>query len=263
MARPTTKQELIIAGNEQFKKLRELINSMSDEEQNAVFLFEDRDKNIRDVLIHLYEWHRLLLNWTTANCKGETMPFLPAPYNWRTYPEMNVEFWKKHQNTSYDVSMSMLVESHAKVIAMIESFSDEELFVKKHFAWTGTPTLGSYCVSATSSHYNWAMKKIKKHVKTYKKIQNKMKLTQTDLISNMNRIHTTEMGKKRIRKNLCMDIDDVVSWCKQKIMNPDSRIIRNGKNWYVYIDGCKISVNARNYTIITAHKDENNEIQTG
>ncbi|MDR1130629.1 MAG: ClbS/DfsB family four-helix bundle protein [Prevotellaceae bacterium] len=169
MARPTTKEELIIAGNEQFGKLWKLINSMSDEEQNAVFLFEDRDKNVRDVLVHLYEWHQLLLNWATANRKGETKPFLPAPYNWRTYPEMNVEFWKKHQNTPYDTSKTMLVESHAKVVALIETFSNEELFAKKHFAWTGTSTLGSYCVSATSSHYDWAMKKIKNHIKTLKR----------------------------------------------------------------------------------------------
>jgi hypothetical protein len=166
MARPTTKQELIIAGNRQFNKLWELINSMSDEEQNAVFRFEDRDKTVRDVLVHLYEWHQLLLNWATANRIGEAKPFLPAPYNWRTYPEMNVEFWKKHQNTPYDASKAMFVESHAKVIALIETFSDEELFSKKHFAWTGTSSLGSYCVSATSSHYDWAMKKIKMHIKT-------------------------------------------------------------------------------------------------
>jgi hypothetical protein len=167
MARATTKQELIIAGNEQFRKLWELINSMSDEEQNAVFMFDDRDKNLRDVLVHLYEWHQLLLNWATANRNGETKPFLPTPYNWRTYPEMNVEFWKKHQNTPYEVSKTMLTESHAKVMALIKTFSDEELFTKKHFTWTGTSTLGSYCVSATSSHYDWAMKKIKNHIKTY------------------------------------------------------------------------------------------------
>jgi hypothetical protein len=168
MARPTTKQELIVAGNEQLKKLWELIDSMSEEEQTATFLFEDRDKNVRDIVVHLYEWHQLLLHWATANRKGEAKPFLPAPYNWRTYPEMNVEFWKKHQNTPYEISKSMLVESHTKVMALIETFSNDELFTKKHFAWTGTSTLGSYCVSATSSHYDWAIKKIKYHINTYR-----------------------------------------------------------------------------------------------
>jgi hypothetical protein len=168
MAQPTTKQELIIAGNEQFKKLWNLIESISEEEQNAVFLFEDRDKNVRDVLIHLYEWHQLLLNWVTANRNGESRPFLPEPYNWWTYSEMNVEFWKKHQNTPYGISKAIFIESHAKVMALIETFSEEELFIIKHFTWIGLSILGSYCVSATSSHYDWAIKKIKKHIKTYR-----------------------------------------------------------------------------------------------
>jgi hypothetical protein len=141
---------------------------MSEEKQNATFLFRDRDKNVRDVLIHLCEWHQLLLDWVTANRKGDAKPFLPAPYNWRTYTAMNVEFWKKHQNTPYETSKTMLAESHAKVMLLIETFTEGELFAKKHFSWTGASTLGSYCISATSTHYAWAMKKIKNHIKTYR-----------------------------------------------------------------------------------------------
>ncbi len=168
MARPTTKTELIEAANGQFAKLWKLVETMPTEEQEAVFCFEDRDKNLRDIMIHLYEWHQLLLNWATANLNGEVKPFLPAPYTWKTYPQMNVEFWEKHQKTPYSDAQKMLKESHAKVINLIEAFSDDELFTKKHFSWTGTTSLGSYCVSATSSHYDWAMKKIKQHIKAYK-----------------------------------------------------------------------------------------------
>jgi len=121
-----------------------------------------RDKNLRDILVHLYEWHQLMLDWTAANMGGETKYFLPEPYTWRTYGDMNVEFWKKHQATAYDDSKTMLCDSHGKVMALIESLTDEELFEKKHFSWTGTSTLGSYCISVTTSHYDWAIKKIKK-----------------------------------------------------------------------------------------------------
>lgn len=63
-----------------------------------------RDKNLRDVLVHLYEWHQLLLDWVQANLDGENRTFLPEPYNWKTYPAMNVEFWKKHQKHAIDRS---------------------------------------------------------------------------------------------------------------------------------------------------------------
>ncbi|GHT07611.1 hypothetical protein FACS189432_01580 [Bacteroidia bacterium] len=168
MARPVTKTDLIIAANGQFDKLWKLIDFMTESEQTGTFGFEDRDKNLRDVLIHLYEWHQLLLNWANANRKGEQKPFLPEPYNWKTYPQMNVEFWEKHQKTSLIDSKKRLKESHSNVMNLIETFSNEELFTKKYFPWTGTTNLGSYCVSATSSHYDWAMKKIKMHIKNNK-----------------------------------------------------------------------------------------------
>ena len=165
MARPTTKEQLLQAGDENFKKLFALINSMSKEEQKKTFAFEDRDKNIRDVLAHLYEWHMLLLNWINSNQSGKAANFLPEPYNWKTYPKMNVGFWEKHQETPLDEAVTILKKSHADVIKLISSFTNEELFTNKYFTWTGTTSLGSYCVSATASHYDWAMKKIKKHKK--------------------------------------------------------------------------------------------------
>lgn len=75
-----------------------------------------------------------------------------------------------------------------------------------------------------------------------------------ELISNLDKLHTTDLGIVRIKRNLSIDVDDVVEFCKEKIKNPNACITRKGKNWYVNIDNCKITVNAFSYTIITAHK---------
>lgn len=166
MARPKSKKELQIASEEMFIKLWNLIDSMTEEEQKMTFQFEDRDQNVKDVLIHLYEWHTLLLKWITSNTKGEKKPFLPDGYNWKTYPEMNVKFKEKHKDTTLETSKNLLKDSHSFVMKSIETFTDEELFTKKYFDWTGTTSLGSYCVSSTSSHYDWAINKIKKHIKS-------------------------------------------------------------------------------------------------
>ena len=175
MARPQTKENLMIAAKENFEKLNILISKMSDKELTTPFDFSKdekkkeahwkRDKNLRDVLIHLYEWHQLILNWVESNQKGEEKPFLPDPYNWRTYGDMNVEFWKKHQNTSLEDATKALQKSHKDVLKLVENFTNEELFSKKVYKWVGGSTLGSYFVSATSSHYDWAMKKLKAHKK--------------------------------------------------------------------------------------------------
>ena len=180
MARPKTKENLMIAAKENFEKLNTLISKMSDKELTTPFDFSKdekkkeahwkRDKNLRDVLIHLYEWHQLILNWVESNQKGEKKPFLPEPYNWRTYGDMNVEFWKKHQNTSLEDATRALEKSHKDVLKLAENFTNEELFSKKVYKWVGGSTLGSYFVSATSSHYDWAMKKLKAHQKIVSKI---------------------------------------------------------------------------------------------
>ena len=78
--------------------------------------------------------------------------------------------------------------------------------------------------------------------------------TINDLIANIAKLHTTELGVIRVKRNLCLKTDDVVAWCKDKILNPNCSITRNGKNWYASIDGCTITVNAHSYTIITTHR---------
>ena len=80
-----------------------------------------------------------------------------------------------------------------------------------------------------------------------------------DLIENIEKLHTTTMGVNRIRRNLELgdNVKDVVAFCRQKILAPTANISRQGKNWYVKIDGCIITVNAYSYTIITAHSQKN------
>ena len=74
-----------------------------------------------------------------------------------------------------------------------------------------------------------------------------------ELLTNLSKLHTTELGIVRIKRNLSLDTENVVNWCKDKISSTNAAISRNGKNWYVTIDCCVITINAHSYTIITAH----------
>lgn len=73
------------------------------------------------------------------------------------------------------------------------------------------------------------------------------------LLDNMDKIHTTRMGVERIKRNLKIDTDDVVEYCKNKILEKNCHIYKQGKNWYCEVDNIKITVNSYSYTIITAH----------
>ena len=76
-----------------------------------------------------------------------------------------------------------------------------------------------------------------------------------DLLKNIDKIHTTKMGIDRIKRNLELETDDVVTWCKRKTDQADE-IIRKGKNWYVSVDNFILTINAHSYTVITAHKNK-------
>ncbi len=73
------------------------------------------------------------------------------------------------------------------------------------------------------------------------------------LLDNIDKVHTTEMGIDRIKKNLNLDTNNVVEYCKNKILNENCNIYKQGKNWYCEIDNIIITINSYSYTIITAH----------
>ena len=73
------------------------------------------------------------------------------------------------------------------------------------------------------------------------------------LLDNIEKIHTTKLGIDRIKKNLKLDIDDVVEYCKNKVLDKACNIYKKGKNWYCEIENIIITINSYSYTIITAH----------
>ena len=73
------------------------------------------------------------------------------------------------------------------------------------------------------------------------------------LLDNISKVHTTEMGIDRIKKNLKLNTNDVVEFCKNKILDKNCNIYKQGNNWYCEIDNIKITINSYSYTIITAH----------
>ena len=73
------------------------------------------------------------------------------------------------------------------------------------------------------------------------------------LLANIHKVHTTEMGVDRIKKNLKINNNDVVKYCKEKVLDSRCNIYKKGKNFYCEINNIIITINSYSYTIITAH----------
>jgi len=74
-----------------------------------------------------------------------------------------------------------------------------------------------------------------------------------NLLSNLDKIHTTALGELRLKRNLELETGDIIKWCVKKIKVAD-KIVRKGKNWYVYIDDFILTVNAGSFTVITGKR---------
>ena len=164
MPRPTNKKELLELAEKNFNKLLEFIDDLPDEIRTKTFKndeLNDRDKSVSDVICHLHEWHLMMQNWYKIGMSGKK-PAIPAEdVTWQTLPVLNRRIWEKYKGTDLKKAIAMFKKSYKDVMALIEKHTDDELFTKKKYPWTGTTSLGAYLISATSSHYDWGLKTVK------------------------------------------------------------------------------------------------------
>jgi len=164
MARPTTKKELLTLADVNLNKLLMFIDELPDDVKAKTYSndeLNDRDKTVSDVICHLHEWHVMMKSWYTVGMSGKK-PAIPAEdVTWQTLPILNRRIWERYRGTELKKAIAMLKKSHEDVMALVKKHTDDELFTKKKYAWTGTTSLGAYLISATSSHYDWGLKTVK------------------------------------------------------------------------------------------------------
>jgi hypothetical protein len=165
MPRPTTKTDLLAQSRSKHHVLLTLIDGYSPTDRDRAFKPGTMNRNIRDVLGHLHHWHMLMLEWYAVGMNGGK-PEMPAKgYTWATTPELNRWIHGQYDAMPLKKVRDLFERSHAEVMALIERHTDTELLTKKRYAWTGSTSLGAYLASSTSSHYDWALKLIRKGLK--------------------------------------------------------------------------------------------------
>lgn len=153
------KETLLADSNQHLLSLLELIHSVPRNKRSQSIDTEDRDKNFRDVLMHLYEWHAMLERWYREGMSGDT-PSMPAPgYKWRNLKELNHQIWTTYQEVTLSQAIRKLELSHERVMSLIQQHTQEEIMAKKHYKWVKTSNLYSYFAANTADHYIWALKK--------------------------------------------------------------------------------------------------------
>ncbi len=90
MTKKREKDILLLNSEMNFKSLLEVIESVPSRKRNISIETQDRDKNFRDIVMHLYEWHAMLERWYREGMDGDS-PFMPAPgYRWGNIKLLNL-----------------------------------------------------------------------------------------------------------------------------------------------------------------------------
>lgn len=162
MARPKNKKELLEQSQDSYQALLSYVDSLNKATLQEDFPAGTMNRNVRDVLAHLHHWHSMMLEWYRVGMAGGK-PSMPAQgYTWKTVPDLNRAIWQHYQTSPLAEVRALLQQSFLDVQSLIQNHNDEELFSKKYYPWTGSTSLGSYLISASSSHYAWALRLIKK-----------------------------------------------------------------------------------------------------
>lgn len=163
MPRPTSKTDLLAAIEKEREDLEIYLETLDPNEMTKSRIVGEW--SVKDVLAHLIEWEQMVLSWYAAGLQGEN-PKIPAPgFKWNQTPALNQQIFEKHRDRRLEDVLAQFDASHKEILGVIQGLSNEELFTVGQFSWTKKNTLGTYFVSATSSHYLWARKEIRKGVK--------------------------------------------------------------------------------------------------
>jgi len=160
MTRAATKTQLIEDAQTERAALEKFLATLTPEQMaqpNVV-----GEWSAKDVLAHLIEWETMVMKWYAAGVKGK-VPAVPSEeYNWGQLPQLNHAIYLKHRDRSLEDIQKEFKSSYKKIMKLIESIPEKELFTRGQYSWTKNNLLAAYFNSATAAHYRWARTEIRK-----------------------------------------------------------------------------------------------------
>jgi len=167
MSRFTTKGELLDDVVKERALLEQLLDQISEDEK----LIEVTDgMSVKDFLAHRTEWGRMAIRWY-EEAKAGGAPAVPTEdYKWNQLKELNADINRRFADTPLDVVESDFADVHDRLYELIDGTTDEELFTKKYYEFTGTSDLATYLNSASASHYRSARRHVQKWWRARQKV---------------------------------------------------------------------------------------------
>lgn len=155
---PENKAELLRRVRERHAEMEALLATLTPTQMTAPEL--DGGWSVKDSLAHLVEWETLLLEWVGKYRLGQEVKRwaegFPADEgdSEAQMHKFNAHLYEKNRDLSLDQVLVSYRETYAKVVALLESLSEGEIFDPNHFpARKGRPLL-TLIVGDSYEHYD-------------------------------------------------------------------------------------------------------------
>ncbi|MGC4175064.1 ClbS/DfsB family four-helix bundle protein [Demequina sp.] len=116
------------------------------------------DRRVADLLAHLYAWHVVFDGWVAQDRAGSVPAYPAEGYTWENLDGLNDAFYRAHQDRPYDAIRAMLAASHASMLRLLDTFTQEELTDPARFEWLGGQALGDVADECLGEHYEWGLR---------------------------------------------------------------------------------------------------------
>lgn len=163
MPRPTNKEQLLSAMQSQHEALEKSLESLTPDQ--LTHTSRTTQWSIKDVLAHVMEWEQMCLGWYKAGLRGVVPPLPAEGYNWAQIPALNRAIYEKYHDRPLVEVVKQFRASYRQMLKTVQEISEEDLFTPGRHAWTKKNALAAYFIGATSSHYDWARKEVRKCLK--------------------------------------------------------------------------------------------------
>src|SRR5512140_1445953 len=163
MPRPTSKEQLLSAMQKEHAVLEKSLESLTPDQ--LTHISKTTQWSIKDVLAHLMTWEQMCLGWYKAGLRNVIPPLPAEGYNWAQIPALNRAIYEKYHGRPLVEVLKQYRASYRKMFETVQNISEEDLFTPGRYAWTNKNAAAAYFIGATSSHYVWARKEVRKCLK--------------------------------------------------------------------------------------------------
>ena len=162
MAIPSNKEELIIAIESNYKKLKAEIDSVPEDLSDVKTLegqLKGTEMSVKNLISYLIGWGKLVLKWNSKKELNEIVDFPETGYKWNELGKLAQKFYQDYENKDFGELKLKLDSTVEKILVLINSKSNDQLY---GISWYEKYTLGRMIQFNTSSPYANARLRLRK-----------------------------------------------------------------------------------------------------